>query len=149
MFVLEWAWSWDLRAGHEPRRLHSPVSSPPLGHLLTRSEDCIVVIDASAGCGGVFLCNISVAVAGAKRQAYDFISIWRFPNRSAPLAALSVGTNRITELSGPLAYNATHASPTGMFLIRCTSDGDVTGTGWTASWRAIPRQARKSLRLAP
>ena len=102
------------------------------------SEDCTVVIDASAGCGGVFPCNVSVAVAGATEANADTVGIWRVTDRSAPLAALSVSTNRITLLSGPLAYNATHASPTGVFLIRFTSNAAVTAAGWAASWRALP-----------
>ena len=123
-------------AGHELRRRYSPVQT--LGHLPTCSEDCTVVIDASAGCGGVFPCNVSFAVTGATEKGYDFVSIWRVPNRSAPLAALSGRSNLITELDGTLAYNATHSSPTGMFLIRFTSDEGVTDAGWAASWRALP-----------
>ena len=113
------------------------------------SEDCTVVVDASAGCGGVFPCNINVVLAGTTEQGYDFVGIWRVVNRNAPLAALSDSGNRIAQLSGTIAYNSTQASATGMFLIRFTSDRDVTAAGWAASWRALPRQSRKSSRLAP
>ena len=128
------------RAGREqPGRLHSPAPSPTLGHLLTCSEDCTVVVDASAGCGGVFPCSINIAITGATEADWDFVSIWRVVNRNAPLAGLSDPTNnRITELSGPLAYNTTRASSTGMFLIRFNSDGSSTADGWAASWRALP-----------
>ena len=66
----------DVWAGDELGRLYSPaVSCPPLGHLPTRSEDCTIIVDAMAGCGAVFPCNISVAVAGKTEANSDFISI--------------------------------------------------------------------------
>ena len=106
--------------------------------MLALSEECTVVVDASSGCGGVFPCNVSVAVAGETEANGDTVGIWRVPDRSAPLAALSVSTNRIILLSGPLAYNASHASPTGMFLIRFSSNAAMPAAGWAASWRALP-----------
>ena len=69
--------------------------------------------------------------------------------RSVPTSALAALDNRIALLSGPLAYNATHASPTGMFLIRFTSNATVTSVGWAVSWRALPRPMQKVHQTAP
>ena len=103
------------------------------------SEYCTVVVNASAACAGVFPCNVSVALAGTTEASADTVGIWRVSDRSAPLAALSISTNRIVLLSGSLVYNATHASSTGIFLIRFTSNAAVTAAGWAASWRVIPQ----------
>ena len=115
-----------------PAPLTSTPHRPP-----TRSETCIIVINATAGCGGVFPCNVTVAVAGATEASFDFVTIWRVTDRAAPLAALNSFVNRLAMLSGPLAYNVTHVLPTGMFLIRFTSNPTVTAAGWSASWQAI------------
>ena len=117
-------------------RPSAPAPTPC--HLPALSEDCIIVVDASVGCGGVFPCNVSVALAGTTEANADTVGIWRVPDRSAPLAALSAVANRVALLSGPLAYNASHANPTGVLLIRFTSNAAVTAAGWAASWRALP-----------
>ena len=115
----------------------APLTSTP-HRAPTRSETCTIVVNPTAGCGGVFPCNVTVAVAGATEASFDFVTIWRVTDRAAPLAALNTPANRITLLSGPLAYNSSHASPTGMFLIRFTSNAAVTAAGWSASWRSTP-----------
>ena len=76
-------------------------------------------------------------MAGATELNNDTVAIWRVTDRAAPLAALNTPANRIALLSGTLAYNGTHASPTGFFLIRFTSNAAVTAAGWSASWQAV------------
>ena len=119
----------------EASRVPCPI---PLLLLPALSEDCTVVVDASAGCGGFFPCNVSVAVAGSTEATADSFAIWRVPDSSTP--ALSVLANRIALLNGTLTYNATHASPTSVFLVRFTSNAAVTAAGWAVSCRALPPQ---------
>lgn len=102
-----------------------------------RSEACYVTVDASQGCAAGFtVCNISIGVSGATQASADFVTIWRVTSRAAPAAALSDFANRAAALSGPLAWNGSILSTTGMFVVGFTSNADVTAAGWAVSWRA-------------
>lgn len=105
-------------------------------HPRRRSEDCTFVVDAFAGCGGRTPCSVRITLSGETEQDWDFVSVWRVPDRANPTAALRDASNRVANLSGTLRYDQTVSTSTGMVLIRFTSDEEVNAAGWTATWSA-------------
>ena len=74
----------------------SPPSTPQNSHSEPpRSEACVFVIDASAGCQTGTACTLRVALSGSTEQDYDYLSVWRVTDRSAPAASLSNNANQV------------------------------------------------------
>lgn len=133
----------------------SPLTPPPqkkhthTTNTNSRSEDCTIVIDASAGCGSAFPCAVTVTATGETESGYDKLSIWKVTDGTNPTAALLNTANRVSvELSGIINSNLTVASPTGLFIVRFTSDSSVTGAGWAVTWAATPHASTASGRCA-
>lgn len=121
---------------HDPAKLcstNSPSMRLPLPPPL--SENCTIVVDASAGCNNTYPCTVRVGLSGSTEEGYDLLTVWRVIDRAAPLASLGNIANQLAIRSGDgLSYSGAISTTNGMFIIRFTSDIAVTAAGWTATW---------------
>ena len=102
-----------------------------------RREDCVFVIDASAGCSR-FPCGILGRLNGLTERGYDFVSVYAVPDKARPLAALGDSNYLVMRQSGGFDLRNSFPTPWGVFLVHFKSDQEQSDQGWIFSWSILP-----------